>query len=124
MNLSGSRDRLKTCPTGGTRSLGWRHDADGTGAARTSGGPARGGADRRLQQHGAPPLPPGPHRPPRKAACAMSEDELNTFAAALRGLTPAAAVDRDALMFAAGRASAPRRGPWPLAAAASALVAV
>jgi hypothetical protein len=54
----------------------------------------------------------------------MSE-ELNALEAGLRQLAPRApTLDRDALMFRAGRASAPRGWAWPLAAAASTLVAV
>ena len=56
----------------------------------------------------------------------MSEDELNALASALRGLTPSARpLDRDALMYQAGRASGPRRTwLWPAATAASALITV
>lgn len=56
------------------------------------------------------------------------DDDLNTFESALRDLTPApSALDRDALMFAAGLAHATRRARpallWQLATAALALVA-
>jgi hypothetical protein len=56
----------------------------------------------------------------------MSEAELNALESALRGLTPSAQpLDRDWTMFRAGRASAARYGwLWPLATAASTLVAV
>jgi hypothetical protein len=54
----------------------------------------------------------------------VNEAELDDLAAALRGLAPrASGLDRAALMFRAGRASAPRRWAWPLATAASTLVA-
>jgi hypothetical protein len=47
------------------------------------------------------------------------EAELRELEAALRGLVPQGGLDREALMFRAGRASArPGRG-WPLAAATS-----
>jgi hypothetical protein len=49
---------------------------------------------------------------------------LSAVESALRGLAPhAGALDRDELLFRAGRASAPRRWPWVLAAAASAATA-
>ena len=59
----------------------------------------------------------------------MSEQEvppdLSALADALAGLKPRpAALDRDTLMFRAGRASAPRRWAWPLATAAVSLVAL
>jgi hypothetical protein len=62
----------------------------------------------------------------------MSEDPLNRLESALRRLTPSAEpLDRDALLYEAGRAyeSAraavpPPRWPWPLAAAVSAMLAV
>lgn len=59
----------------------------------------------------------------------MPEQELNpglsALADALAGLKPRpAALDRDALMFRAGRASAPRRWAWPLATVAVSLVAL
>jgi hypothetical protein len=56
----------------------------------------------------------------------MSEAELRVLELALRGLTPSAQpLDRDRLMFRAGRASRPRRSLlWPLATAASTLFAV
>jgi hypothetical protein len=45
---------------------------------------------------------------------------LSAVESALRGLAPhAGALDRDELLFRAGRASAPRRWPWAIAAAAS-----
>jgi hypothetical protein len=53
------------------------------------------------------------------------DPELSSLADALAGLKPSpAALDRDALMFRAGRASAPRGWTWPLATAASALLAL
>jgi len=54
----------------------------------------------------------------------MSPENLNDLASALGQLRPIAGVDRDALMFAAGRASAP--APWqlPLAAGISSLLAL
>jgi len=62
----------------------------------------------------------------------MSEDPLNRLESALRGLTPSAdPLDRDALLYEAGRAYEaaraavpPPRWPWPLAAAVSAMLAV
>ena len=59
----------------------------------------------------------------------MSEQEvppdLSALADALAGLKPRpAALDRDTLMFRAGRASAPRGWRWPLATAVSALIAL
>jgi len=59
----------------------------------------------------------------------VSEQELNpdlsALADALAGLKPRpAALDRDALMFCAGRASAPRRWGWPLVTAAVSLLAL
>jgi hypothetical protein len=55
----------------------------------------------------------------------MNDPALDALAGALRGLTPGAGrLDRDALMFRAGRASAPRRRAWPLATAASAAAAL
>jgi hypothetical protein len=59
----------------------------------------------------------------------MSQDPLNdpaldALAGALRGLAPRpAGLDRDGLMFRAGRASAPRGWAWPLTAAASTVAA-
>jgi hypothetical protein len=50
--------------------------------------------------------------------------DLTPVERALAGLAPSAgAFNRDALMFAAGRASAPRGWGWPCAAAGSALAA-
>jgi hypothetical protein len=47
----------------------------------------------------------------------MPTDDLNGLPDVLRRLRPArAALDRDALMFGAGRASAPRVWPWRVAA--------
>jgi hypothetical protein len=55
----------------------------------------------------------------------MNDPALDALAGALRGLAPrAGGLDRDALMFRAGRASAPRRWAWPLATAASAAAAL
>jgi hypothetical protein len=56
----------------------------------------------------------------------MSEDPLKALASVLRGLAPSAEpLDRDALLYEAGRASAPPlRWPWVAATAASALLAV
>ncbi len=55
----------------------------------------------------------------------MNDPALDALAEALRGLAPRAGrLDRDALMFRAGRASAPRRWAWPLATAASAATAL
>lgn len=57
----------------------------------------------------------------------MSEqpDDLTRLADALRTLAPRSPTfDREALMFRAGRAAAPRRWLWPSAAAALALVAM
>lgn len=59
----------------------------------------------------------------------MSEQNLNpeltALTDALLHLKPRpAALDRDLLMFRAGQASAPRGWKWPLAAAASALLAL
>ena len=52
---------------------------------------------------------------------------LNDLAEALRRLTPAAALDRDALLYRAGQAAAPRRRFWPalalLATTTSAILA-
>ncbi len=46
------------------------------------------------------------------------DPELTQVELALAGLKPAAALDRDRLMFRAGQASVPRRGwPWPAATA-------
>jgi hypothetical protein len=58
----------------------------------------------------------------------MSEEPLpeglSAIESALRGLAPhAGGLDRDELLFRAGRASAPRRWPWALAAGASAATA-
>src|SRR5690242_1894554 len=53
-----------------------------------------------------------------------NEPELTAVERALAGLTPAAGgLNRDALMFAAGRASARRGWGWPAAAGGSALAA-
>ena len=50
---------------------------------------------------------------------------MNELESALAGLVPAAPrLDRDALMYAAGRASRPRRLLWPLLACGFALVAI
>jgi hypothetical protein len=50
--------------------------------------------------------------------------DLSALEASLRTLAPTpAAVDRDRLMYAAGRASAPRAWAWPLAAVTSTLAA-
>jgi hypothetical protein len=55
----------------------------------------------------------------------LNDPALDALAAALRGLAPPpAGLDRDALMFRAGRAAAPRRWAWPLATAASTAAAV
>jgi hypothetical protein len=55
----------------------------------------------------------------------MNDPALNALAGALRGLAPRpAGLDRDRLMFRAGRASAPRGWAWPLAATASTAAAV
>lgn len=54
----------------------------------------------------------------------MNDPALDALAGALRGLAPRGGLDRDALMFRAGRASAPRGLAWPLAAAASAAAAL
>src|SRR5262249_30724133 len=106
-------------------------------AARDDCGPSLGRTDlrpdrrteRRLGQHGAPALPGRPRRAARTAACAVPGQTrtpaLNARAGALAGLKPRpAALDRDALMFRAGRASAPRGWKWPLATAALSLVAL
>jgi hypothetical protein len=54
----------------------------------------------------------------------LNDPALDALAGALRGLGPApAGLDRDGLMFRAGRASAPRGWAWPLATAASTIVA-
>jgi hypothetical protein len=51
--------------------------------------------------------------------------ELTALETALRDLAPAAAVlDRDALLFRAGQAAAPRRWFWPAATALSSTAAV
>jgi hypothetical protein len=54
----------------------------------------------------------------------MSPENLNDLASALGQLRPVAGVDRDALMFAAGQASAPTSWKWPLAAGISSLLAL
>ncbi len=55
----------------------------------------------------------------------MNDPALDALAGALRGLAPrAGGLDRDRLMFRAGRASAPRRWAWPLATAVSAAAAL
>jgi hypothetical protein len=55
----------------------------------------------------------------------MNDPALGALAEALRGLAPrAGGLDRDRLMFRAGRASAPRSWAWPLATAASTAAAV
>jgi hypothetical protein len=55
----------------------------------------------------------------------MNDSALDALADALRGLAPrAGALDRDRLMFRAGRASASRGWAWPLAALASTAAAV
>jgi hypothetical protein len=55
----------------------------------------------------------------------MSENELTPLERALRGLTPSAApLNRDTVMFQAGRASAPPSRLWPVATAACSLVAL
>jgi hypothetical protein len=51
-------------------------------------------------------------------------DDLRRLEGRLKGLTPAAALDRDRLLFEAGRASARRGWVWPLTAAAAGLAAV
>lgn len=55
----------------------------------------------------------------------MSEqpEELTRLAQALRRLCPAGAIDRDELLYRAGRAAAPRRGPWVAATGVATLVA-
>src|SRR6516225_6587980 len=64
-------------------------------------------------------MPEPPHDPP------LNDPALEALAGALRGLAPRPAeIDRDRLMFHAGRASAPRGWAWPLATAASAAAAV
>jgi hypothetical protein len=53
------------------------------------------------------------------------DPELNALAGALRSLTPRpAALDRDALLFRAGAAAAPRRWLWPAATATSSTAAL
>lgn len=54
----------------------------------------------------------------------MSAEELNDLAAALGELRPSSAVDRDRLMFEAGRAIRPTAWCWPLATIASSLAAL
>jgi hypothetical protein len=54
----------------------------------------------------------------------VNDPELDALAGALRGLTPRVhGLDREALLFRAGRASAPRPWAWPLATAAAMLTA-
>jgi hypothetical protein len=54
----------------------------------------------------------------------MNDPALDALAGALRGLAPRpVGLDRDRLMFQAGRASAPRGWAWPLATVASAAAA-
>jgi hypothetical protein len=54
----------------------------------------------------------------------MSAEDLNPLAESLRRLAPRASVDRDGLMYQAGRQAArPGRG-WPLAVALTSLLAV
>lgn len=56
----------------------------------------------------------------------MSEgpEELTELAARLRALAPSGGgLDRDELLYRAGRAAAPRRGPWVVASAVSTAVA-
>src|SRR5206468_691136 len=78
-----------------------------------------------LDQHGASALPGRARGPARKAACRMSEPDLSALAGALRALTPRpATLDRDAVLFRAGQAAAPRRWLWPAATAASAALAL
>src|SRR5262245_7863486 len=70
------------------------------------------------------------HEPERKVGSAMSEQthdpELAGFERTLKSLSPApAAMDRDVLMFQAGRASARRNGwRWPVATAVLASTAI
>src|SRR5205823_14684738 len=64
-----------------------------------------------------------------KVGLAMSEPflnpELNALERALKQLVPAGQVQRDTLMFRAGRASAPGRGwLWPAGAAVMTVVAI
>jgi hypothetical protein len=54
----------------------------------------------------------------------MSSEELENQAQALRALQPQATVDRDQLMYAAGRAAASRGWVWPSLAAVATAVAV
>jgi hypothetical protein len=55
----------------------------------------------------------------------MSEEDLTRLADALRGLAPdTAALNRDTLMYQAGRASRPSPRAWQLLAAATTTVAV
>jgi hypothetical protein len=55
----------------------------------------------------------------------MSENELTRLESALRDLTPSASpLNRDIVMFQAGKASAPRSRLWPLATAACSVVAL
>jgi hypothetical protein len=64
-------------------------------------------------------MPEQPHDPP------LNDPALEALAGALRGLAPrAGGLDRDRLMFRAGRASAPRGWAWPLATLVSGAAAV
>src|SRR5207248_11149477 len=86
--------------------------------------------DRRLGRDGAPPLRRRPRRPARETESPMPESpldpELTALSAALGRLAPAAAaLDRDRLLYEAGRRSArPRPRGWPLTACAFAALSV
>ena len=54
----------------------------------------------------------------------MSPEELTDLAAALGQLRPTAAIERDRLLYEAGRAAAPAGWKWPLAAGVTSLLAV
>jgi hypothetical protein len=61
---------------------------------------------------------------PQQPEDRMNDPALDALAGALRGLAPRPGkIDRDRLMFQAGRASAPRGWAWPLATVASAAAA-
>jgi hypothetical protein len=54
----------------------------------------------------------------------MSSEDLNDLASALGQFRPTSAVNRDRLMFEAGRASMPTGWKWPLAAGVSLTIAL
>src|SRR5262249_23056654 len=83
-----------------------------------------GGGARDFDDHGASTLCRRIERTANPAETTMPEP-VNELESALAAMSPMPSrLDRDALMYAAGRAAAPRRGLWPLLAGGFAVVAV